>query len=149
MIRGLRSGSLIGVLLLGLACGTEPPTGPATLPTLTPPPPPPPPSRPPGEPIATYVFTDGLDYAVTPVTTASRYVLWDGGVFGLRYDGSAYTFLGKYREDNGTITFQFDGQGAGPPAIATGTVTGDLLEVRSNAMMQQSDFKNAVYRRSQ
>ena len=30
MIRGLRSGSLIGVLLLGLACGTEPPTGPAT-----------------------------------------------------------------------------------------------------------------------
>ena len=40
MIRGLRCGSLIGVLLLGLACGAKPPTGPGDPPppTVTPPP---------------------------------------------------------------------------------------------------------------
>ena len=33
--------------------------------------------------------------------------------------------------------------------FATGTLKGDLLEVRYGDSMQHSDFENAVYRRSQ
>jgi hypothetical protein len=63
MTRALRCGSVMGGLMLGLACGIEQPTAPSTvrtLPTLTPPPQPPQP-LPLGEPVATYVFSGALD----------------------------------------------------------------------------------------
>ena len=133
MTRVWRCGSLIGGLMLGLACGTEQPTAPRPVPappTITQPPRP----LPSGEPVATYVS----------LTTRSQYLLYDNGVFGLRYDAFPHVYLGTYRQDNATITFLFDGQG-----IATGTLRGDLLEVRYSEMMLHSDFENAVYRRSQ
>jgi hypothetical protein len=43
------------------------------------------------------------------------------------------------------ITFRFDG---GDQGFATGTLKGDLLEVRYSERVQHSDFENAVYRRS-
>jgi hypothetical protein len=170
MIRVLRCGSLIGVLMLGLACGTEGPTAPSAVrapPTTTQPPPPPTqplPPHPSGEPVATYVFSGPLDYAIRSFTTGSQYLLYDNGVFGLRYDAFSHVYLGTYRQDNATITFRFDGawtwdQGwsclsdsrptRGLCPFATGTLKEELLEVRYGDSMQHSDFENAVYRRSQ
>ena len=136
--------------MLGLACGAEAPTAPPPPIIIEPPPPTPPRQLPSGEPVATYVFSARLDYAVSGATSASRYVLWDGGVFGLRYDAFSNTavYLGTYRQDNGTITFRFDGQWS-LGGLATGTLKGDLLEVRYSLGMQLSDFEDALYRRSQ
>ncbi len=147
MTRGLRCGSLIGVLMLGLACGTEQPTGPGripTPPTVIQPPPQPPQGLPPGEPVATYVFSGSLNYPVSGFTSGSQYLLYENGVFGLRYAAFAHVYLGTYQQDHDTIGFRFGSQDH-----ATGTLKGDLLEVRYSDMMQQSDFENAVYRRSQ
>jgi hypothetical protein len=142
--RALRCGSVMGGLMLGLACGIEQPTAPSTvrtLPTLTPPPQP----LPLGEPVATYVFGGALDYPIGGLTTGSQYILYDNGVFGLRYDAFAHVYLGTYRQDDDTISFRFS---PGDLVNATGSLKGDLLEVRYSEMMQQSDFENAVYRRS-
>jgi hypothetical protein len=148
MIRVLRCGWVIGALMLGLACGTERPTAPSALP-----PPPtitqPPPALPPGEPVATYVFSGQLDYAVRGFTTASQYLLYDNGVFGLRYNAFAHVYLGTYQQDNATITFRFNGGWTWDRGDATGTLKGDLLEIRYSDIMQHSDFENAVYRRLQ
>ena len=145
----LRYGALIGSLMLGLACGTEQPTGPGRVPappTVTQPPPQPPQELPSGEPVATYVFSGLLNYPVSAFTYRSQFLLYENGVFGLRYDAFSHVYLGTYREDNGTITFLFDGSWS---QGATGTLKGDLLEVRYSDIMQHSDFENAVYRRSQ
>jgi hypothetical protein len=85
MTRALRCGSVMGGLMLGLACGIEQPPAPSTvrtLPTLTPPPQP----LPLDEPVATCVFSGALDYPIGGLTTGSQYILYDNGVFGLRYD---------------------------------------------------------------
>ena len=90
--------------------------------------------------------------------------MYDSGVFGLRYDAFPHVYQGTYRQDNATIMFRFDDawtwdQGwsclrdsrptRGLCPFATGTLKGDLLEVRYGDSMQHSDFENAVYRRSQ
>jgi hypothetical protein len=169
MTRVLRCRALIGVLMLGLACGTERPTAPSAIsvpPTTARPPPsptqPPPAPQPSGEPIAAYVFSGPLDYAIRGFTTGSQYLSYENGVFGLRYDAFSHVYLGTYRQDNATITFRFDGtwtwdQGRsclsdsrptrGLCPFATGTLNGELLEVRYGDSMQHSDFENAVYRR--
>ena len=138
------------------AAGTTPPPP-------SPPTPPPAPPQPSGEPVATYVFSGPLDYAVRGFTTGSQFLLYDNGVFGLRYDAFPHVYLGTYRQENGTITFRFDDawtwdQGwsclsdprsptGGRCPFAMGTLNGDLLEVRYGESMKQSDFENAVYRR--
>ena len=156
MTRVLRCGSLIAALLLGLACGSEPPTAPPTPPIATQPArpipePPRPPSLPSGEPVATYVFSGPLGYPVSPFTPGSRYLLYDNGVFGLHYYGSPYNeyvYLGKYQQDGDNFTFRFDGSWTWDQGVATAMLKGDLLEVRYSDIMQQSDFDNAVYRRA-
>ena len=140
-----RYAPLIGVLMLGLACGTEPPTAPsrvAARPIITQPPAPPP--QPVGQPVATYVFSGPLDYPVSDVTTGSQYLLYENGVFGLRYDAFAHVYLGTYRQNDTTIGFSFDGHEG-----ATGTFQGDRLAIVYTELMQHSDFENAVYRRSE
>jgi hypothetical protein len=114
--------------------------------------------------VATYVFHGRLDYPIRDFTAASQYLPYDGGVFGLRYDGFPHVYLGTYRQDDVTITFRFDeawtwdqGWGClsnssptrGMCPFATGTLRGAILEVRYGDSMQQSDYENAVYRRSQ
>jgi hypothetical protein len=154
MTRVFRCGPLIGVLMLGMACGTGRPTAPSAVPappTTTQPPPPPTPPQPPqpsGEPIATYVFSAPLDYAVSGFTPGSQYLLYDNGVFGLRYDAFSHVYLGIYQQDNAAITFRFH-PSTGNRVDATGTLKGDLMEVRYSEIMQHSDFENAVYRRVQ
>lgn len=151
MTLAVRCGSLIGVLVLGLACGTERPTSPSAVPsrpTTVPPTTPPPRDLPSGEPVATYVFNRPLEYAVSGFTTGSQYLLYQNGVFGLRYDAFAHVYVGAYRQENATIVFSFDGAWTWDHGIATGTLEGDLLEVRYSDIMQHSDFENAVYRRT-
>ena len=114
------------------------------------------------EPGAIYVFSGPLD-SVRGFTTRSQYVFYDNGVFELRYEGFA-PLRAMYRQDSATITFRFDDtwtwdQGwsclsdsratHGICPFATGTLRGDLLEVRYGDSMQHADFENAVYRRSQ
>jgi hypothetical protein len=153
MIRVWRCGSLMGVLMLGLACGTEPPTAPSAIsapPNTAPPTSTQPPQRlpPTGDPVATYVFSGPIDYNVRGFTTGSQYLLYDNGVFGLRYEALALVYLGTYEAENDTITFRFDGAWTLDRGIAIGTLKGDLLEIRYSDIMEHSDFENAVYRRS-
>ena len=152
MNRVLRCGSLIGALTLGLACGTEQqPTapGPVTTQSTVTPPHTPPQRLPQGEPVATYGFSGPLDYPIRGFTSGSQYLLYENGVFGLRYDAFAHVYLGMYRQDDATITFRFDGAWTWDQGFAMGTLKEDLLEVRYSDIMQHSDFENAVYRRSQ
>jgi hypothetical protein len=109
---------------------------------------PPPPPQPSGEPVATYVFKGPLDYAIRGFTTGSQYLLYENGVFGLRYDAFAHVYLGTYRQDNANIAFLLH-PSTGDRVDATGTLKGDLMEVRYSEIMQHSDFENAVYRRVQ
>jgi hypothetical protein len=97
-----------------------------------------------GEPVATYVFSGPLDYPVRDFTTGSQYLLYQDGVFGLRYEAFAHVYLGTYRQNDGTISFSFDGHEG-----ATGTFQGDRLAIVYTESMQHSDFENAVYRRSE
>jgi len=131
--------------MLGLACGTERPTAPSGVPArsiITQPPTPPP--QPVGQPVATYVFGGPLDHPIRDFTIGSQYLLYEDGVFALRYDGFAQVYLGTYRRDGATISFSFDGHEG-----ATGTFQGDSLAIVYTELMQHSDFENAVYRRSQ
>jgi hypothetical protein len=157
----------IGILILGLACGTDRPTAPSAVPAAPmaaapiPQPPQPPPA---GEPVAIYAFYGPLDYPISGFTPGSQYLLYDNEVFGLRYDAFPHVYLGTYRHDNATITFRFDNawtweEGGkclsdsrptgGICPFAIGTLNGDFLEVRYGDSMKHSDFENAVYRRSQ
>jgi hypothetical protein len=110
------------------------------------------------------VVSGPLDYAISGFTSGSQFLWYDNGVFGLPSKAFAHVYLGTYRQDNDTITFRFDDawtwdQGwsclsdsrptRGLCPFATGTLKGDLLEVRYGDSMQHSDFENAVYRQSQ
>ena len=166
MSRVLRCGWLVGGLMLGCACGTEQPTAPSAFPapaTSIQPPTAPPQGPPLSELIASYGYSGPLDHPIRGFTTGSQYLLFDGGVFGLRYDAFDFVYQGTYRQDHDTITFRFDNawtwdQGwsclsdsrptHGLCPFAAGTLKGDLLEVRYGDSMQHSDFENAVYRRS-
>jgi hypothetical protein len=153
MPRVLICGLLAGGLMLASACDTEPPTAPGPVPpppvVTEPPAPPPPPARPlpGGKLVATYVYSGTLDYVVRDFTVGSQYFLYDDGVFGLRFEAHSYIYWGTYLQDGTTITFRFDGDASSADEIATGTLKGDLLEVRYSELMQHSDFENAVYRR--
>lgn len=154
MTRVVLCGSLIVGLMLGVGCTPErtassalpAPTAPSTVPVA--PITPPPQRLPPGELVATYVFSGPLNFPIFSATTGSEYLLYDTGAFGLRYDTFSHVYLGTYRQEGATITFWFDGQWTWNQGIATGTLNGDLLEVRYSDIMVHSDFENAVYRRS-
>ena len=95
-------------------------------------------------PSNTYVFSGELEYRVSHFTETSQYVLYDNGAFSLQYltlgGGLA---AGAYLLQDGRIGFAFSGAGD-----ASGTLNGDVLEVRYSERMQHSDFENAVYKRS-
>jgi hypothetical protein len=165
MVATVRCGALVGFVVFCVACDAQrpmaptsllprastPPTPPTPLPTPTPPAPPP--SAPPlSGPSTTYHFSAPLEYPVSGFTTRSSYVLYNNGAFGLRYETpNAFTFTGSYRQEDGRIIFDFgaDGQGCGGPPEAVAMPNGDLLEVRYCALMQLSDFEDAVYRRTE
>jgi hypothetical protein len=151
MIAIVRCGTLVGLLVFCVACGTQrSPSVPPTAPT-----PPAPPSGPPlSGPSTTYHFSAPLDRPVRGFTPTSKYMLYNNGAFSLRYEafgGEGNT--GSYRQEDGRILFDFGAdeigsQLGGPDAIAT--LNGDLLEVRySFEMRVGADFENAVYQRTE
>lgn len=155
----VRCGTLVGLLVFCVACelGSLPPSSltPPIIPTSpspTPPPPPAPPGPPLSGPSTTYRFIAPLDHPVRDFTMTSEYVLYDNGAFSLGFDGSAALATGSYRLEDGSIVLDFgaDGQGSQggqPEAIAT--LEGDLLKVRYSDVMHESDFEDAVYRRTE
>jgi hypothetical protein len=141
----VRCGTLLGFLVFSVACSNgNLPTAPSPRPTQPPPTVGVPPLIGPAD---IYLFSATLPpYPVRPYTTASKYVLYDNGAFSLRYASPGGEYVGTYRQENGLISFRFV---ADDRWFATGTLNGDSLEVRYNAVMDLSDFESAVYRRSQ
>jgi hypothetical protein len=54
-------------------------------------------------------------------------------------------YRGGYEQVNGVITFEWEGWNVAGPWGATGTLSGDVLTVRYNEIMLQTDFEDAVY----
>ena len=69
-------------------------------------------------------------------------MLYDNGAFSFEYPSQLVPYSGTYRQENGLIRFDFVANGS---SDASGTLNGDLLEVRYNERMVHSDFENAVY----
>jgi hypothetical protein len=109
------------------------------------------PTKPPVEtqpPIAgarTFVFDSELEYPVRGYTTASSFVLYDNGAFGLRY-GADIVYRGIYKESAGVIEFSWEGSSTAGSWGATGTIAGDILTVRYNLIMMMTDFEDARYK---
>jgi hypothetical protein len=150
MTATLRCRTFIAVFALSIACSNaNRPTAPSQVPTpLTPTSPPPPIVQPLvvpplSGPANNYVFSRQLEYPVSHFTLTSKYVLYENGAFSLQYVSPAGELVGAYLLDNGQISFRFSGGGD-----ASGTLSGDVLEVRYSERMQHSDFENAVYKRS-
>ena len=95
----------------------------------------------------TYVFSEPLGGYVDVYTRESKYVLYDNSAFALEFAAFPRPLLGVYRQENGRISFDFLANGLS--ADASGDLKGDLLEVCYSEQMLQTDFANAVYRRSQ
>lgn len=128
-----------------VACsGTDRPTAPTALsrpPVVVPPPPPV--EQPPfsgARPV--HEFSGPLAYSVSDYTTTSEYVVYDSGAFILQYLG--FEYRGKYEGDAAELRFYFtdDSQWS-----ATGTLNGELLEIRYSFIAQLDGFDNAVYKR--
>ena len=152
MTATLRCGTFVGVLALSIACSkADRPTAPSptTAPSASTSPPPPvfdPRVFPPVTgPSNTYVFSGELERPVTHYTAASQYVLYENGAFSFQYvtlGGQLAT--GAYLLQDGRISFVFSRGGED-----SGTLNGDVLEIRYSDRMQHSDFENAVYKRAQ
>jgi hypothetical protein len=157
MIATVRCGTLVGLLVLSVACDAQRPRAPSPPPSSTPPTAPTPPAPPSGPPLTgpstTYRFSAPLDRPVRDYTLMSSYVLYENGAFALRYSESvAYMDTGSYRQEAGRIIFDFVGDSQPSPdgqPEAIGTLDGDLLAVRYNFLMQIADLENAIYRRSE
>jgi len=78
----------------------------------------------------------------------TRYVFFRDSTFQLQFASARvgiFTYPGRYSRADATITFQWDGSGAGAPWGATGTLRGDTLTVQYNMNMIMSDFINGPY----
>ena len=147
MAATIRFVALVGLLLFCADCKEArdfklppSPTSVTTpVPTFGPLPPPPPLTG----PSTTYVFSGRLSYPVRYFTVGSKYVVYENGAVVLAYD-EGFQYVGQYRREPERLLFAFPDSGS-----ATGTVRGDLLEVRYDLRMQMSDFEDAVYKRSQ
>ena len=78
----------------------------------------------------------------------SRYVLYGDGTFLLQY-ASGPDYRGRYTEQNGIITFDWEGSSRAGPWGATGSIGDDTLSVRYNTIMVLSDFEYGVFVRTQ
>jgi hypothetical protein len=145
MTHAVRGGALLAVLLLSIACRGGGPASPtprteATIPAPTPPP---------SGPSRVFAFDHELSYPVSDYTRRSRFVLYDNGTFVLEFPvcNCQGEYRGTYTAAAEDITFNWEGWSVAGPWGATGTLEGDILTVRYNAIMQLTDFEEAVYRR--
>ena len=147
MVIVVRRAALVGLFAVCVACGDQArPTAPSPSPAAPPPPVNVTPFPPQSGATTTYSFSDVLENdRVSGFTTASSFVLYETGAFYLQYEAFAYRYRGRYEREDRQITFYFSERSH--TADATGTLKGNLLEVRYSEIMQQSDFENAVYQR--
>ena len=147
MYTAIRGGTLVGLVVLSIACGRSTPTGPtagsqvAIVPPAAP--------RTNFPPLSgssrTFTFDHGLTYPVSAYTTQSRFVLYDDGAFALQYLSLGGEYRGGYTDSNGVITFEWEGWSTAGPWGATGTLKDGSLTVQYNPIMQLTDFEDAVY----
>jgi hypothetical protein len=143
-------GFVVLLLLVASGCGSPDPTGPTASSPL--------PSVPPATrsggvtfpplsgPSRTFLFGRELLHPVSGYTRASRFVLYDNGAFVLQFPSVGEGgYRGGYEQVNGVITFEWEGWNVAGPWGATGTLSGDVLTVRYNEIMLQTDFEDAVY----
>lgn len=136
-----RSGALAILLTLATACSSHgvptAPTAPTT-PTATP-----------SGPVFSAILQPARVYlAAHSSPRPSRYVLYGDGTFVLQY-ASGPDYRGRYTEQNGIITFDWDGSSRAGPWGATGSIGDDTLSVRYNTIMVLSDFEDGVFVRTQ
>ncbi len=150
MAATIRLVTLVGLLLFVAGCRdarnfklpSSPTSVTAPLQTYEPAPPPPT-SMPLTGPSMTYVFSAPVSYPVGNFTVGSRYVVYENGAFVFSYDTLSVSYVGSYTRENEHLLLWFGSKGA------VATLVGDLFEVRYDDLLQQSDFENAVYKRSQ
>jgi len=155
----MRSSSLIAALLgallaLTTACGdwtrpVPPPTPPPGVPLV------PPVGLPPFPAVSgtaqVYVSTGSLNQLYSgsyAENFASRFVLYADGTFSLQFVSRAngfFEYTGRYARTDSRITFDWDGWSSAGPWGATGTLSGDILHVEYNDVMQMTDFIDGDY----
>jgi hypothetical protein len=149
MSTAISRGTLVGLVLLSIACGRSTPTAPTASsqgPRVPLPPAPPPPNFPALSGLSrTFTFDRELTYRLSDYTKQSRFVLYDNGAFALQYGSLGIEYRGGYTESNGVITFQWEGWSTAGPWGATGTLKDGSLTVQYNLIMMLSDFEDAVY----
>ena len=139
--------SLIVAFITIAACGSHSPTAPGTNNPITTPPTALPvgPIPPATGPYREFTYASA-DIPPTSNTVNSRFLLYDNGSFTLRYTNVQYR--GIYVETAREIMFTWEGSSVTAPWSATGTLNGDALTVRYNAIMVLSDFEDATYKRT-
>ena len=84
-------------------------------------------------------------------TLTSRYVIYDDGSFDLQYVSGNFGFFsyaGTHTESGMVVTLNFrDGNAATGPWVATGTLSGNQMNVKYNLSAGLADFEDAVYLR--
>lgn len=98
-------------------------------------------------PSRTFSYAGPLAYNVNDATRLSRFVLYDNGAFVLQYPGYLNETKGRYSVSGNTINFEFAAASTAGGWTASGTLIGNSLVVRYNAIMSASDFEDAVYER--
>lgn len=142
----LRFGFVAVGLAFSIACGgpayTTAPSPPAAapLPPVISPGPPQESFPPLSAPARVFVVHRGVTSPVSFWTQESRYVLYNDGAFELQYVRNGI-FPGRYTESRGVVRFAW----TSGDWEATGTLEGNALTVRYNAVMLMSDFEDAVY----
>jgi len=99
-------------------------------------------------PARIYVAVSSPYYTMHGSPLRSRYVLYADGTFALQYSSANYPFFeyrGRYKDDNGSVTFEWEGWSTAGPWGATGVLREDSVTVRYNLVMQLSDFEDGVY----
>jgi hypothetical protein len=149
MRTAISRGTLVGVMVLAIACGRSSPTAPSASsqrPVVPSTPAPSPSNFPPLSGLSrTFGFNHELTYRLTDYTKQSRFVLYDNGAFVLQYVSLGIEYRGGYTESNGVITFQWEGWSSAGAWGASGTLKDGSLTVQYNLIMQLSDFEDAVY----
>ncbi len=139
--------TLLAVLAISTACGTNStPTAPTpAAPTASVAPPPRAPQAPADFPPVfgpARVYSEAQQPLYTPYS--SRYVLYDNGTFEFQMNHPSGTG-GTYQTTENGITFRWTGSEGWH---SSGELTADTLMVRYNAQMQASDFVNGIYTRN-
>ena len=131
---------VLAALVLTSACSsTPPPLAPAPIPSactfgaLT-------------QPGRVFAFASA-GAPVIAATRCSRFVLYDSGTFELQF-GTGAAYPGSYRQSGAALDLEWVGQSVAGAWHADATLVANIFSVHYNAIMQLTDFEDAVYTRA-